>query len=599
MTRVSLDDLIGLEGFSAPAFLPDGSALLCLGPGDGVMQAWIVPLDGKPPRRLSFVPGERVMQARLSPDGASVLLSVDAGGDEHAQFWLVPTAGGEAKQLTSKPEVIHTFGTWAPDGKAILYAANGKDRARYDLHRMTLATGKVETLLERGETLATSGIQPDGHLLALTEDHSTFNIGISLLDLKSGERTPIRLAGRPVKALGFRWNRDGTALYFLADGERDFLGIGRYLIADSRVEWLYTPDADVDSFALAGDGQLAANVNRDGYSRLEILSAKGQPTRTAVEPGGAIVELAWSPDGTRLAFAFQTPTAGSRIRILDVAAGTVTQPMAGEAAGRLVGTLVEPELVKFESFDGVPLSGFYYRPRGQQPVRGWPAVMFVHGGPEGQTKASYRFDVQSLVESGYAVFTPNVRGSTGYGRRYAGLDDRERRMDSVRDLGVCGEWLKRQPGIDGRRLAIMGESYGGFMVLSALAEQPDLWQAGVDIFGVVNFESLLRDTGPWRRGHRAAEYGDPDTDPDLMRWLSPISRADRIKVPLFVSHADRDPRVPKSESDQIVAFLKAKGRTVEYQEIEYEGHVYWRPDNRKRAYDGVRAFLDRYLAKNE
>ena len=576
MTRVSIDDLIGLEGFSAPAFLPDGSALLCLGPGDGVMQAWIVPLDGKASRRLSFVPGERVMQARLSPDGTQVLLSVDAGGDEHAQFWLVPTAGGEAKPLTSKPEVIHTFGTWTPDGAAILYAANGRDRARYDLHRMTLATGKVETLLEHGETLTTSGIQPGGHLLPLTEDHSTFNIGVSLLDLKSGERKPIRLASRPVKALGFRWNRDGSALYFLADGERDFLGIGRYLLAEERVEWLYTPDADVDSFALAGDGRL-----------------------TAVEPGGAISELAWSPDGARLAFAFQTPTAGSRIRILDVAAGTVTKPMAGETAGRLVGTLVDPDLVKFESFDGVPLSGFYYRPRGPQPARGWPAVMFVHGGPEGQTKASYRFDVQSLVESGYAVFTPNVRGSTGYGRRYAGLDDRERRMDSVRDLEVCGEWLKRQPGIDGKRLAIMGESYGGFMVLSALAEQPDLWQAGVDIFGVVNFETLLRDTGPWRRGHRATEYGDSLTDPDLMRWLSPISRADRIKVPLFVSHADRDPRVPKSESDQIVAFLKAKGRTVEYQEIEYEGHVYWRPDNRKRAYDGVRAFLDRHLAKNE
>ena len=401
------------------------------------------------------------------------------------------------------------------------------------------------------------------------------------------------------KASGFRWNKDGSAIYFLADGERDFLGIGRYTLAGGKVEWLYTPDADVDGFALAGDGRLAANVNRDGYSRLVLLSPEGRPLPLSVEPGGVVSEMSWSPDGKRLAFAFSTPTAGSRIRLVDVASGTVTAPIAGETAGRLVGTLAEPELLKFESFDGVPLSGFLFRPKGTAPARGWPVVMFVHGGPEGQTKANWRFDLQVMVEAGYVVFAPNVRGSTGYGRRYAGLDDRERRMDSVRDLAVCGEWLKRQPGLDPKRMAIWGESYGGFMVLSALAEQPELWQAGVDIFGVVNFDTLLRDTGPWRRDHRATEYGDPKTDPDLMRWLSPISRADRIRAPLFVSHGDRDPRVPKSESDQIVTFLKSRGKPVEYQEIEYEGHGYWRPGNRRRAYDGVREFLDRQLAKND
>lgn len=599
MASATIDDLVGLEGFNSPVFLPDGSALLCLGPGDGVMQAWVVPLDGKPPRRLSFVPGERAMQARLSPDGTSAILSIDAGGDEHAQLYVVPTGGGNATRLTNAPGVIHTFGAWASDGKTIYFAANGRDKARYDLHRMTLATGKTETLVEKAENLTTGGIQPGGALLPLFEDHSHFNVGISFLDLRSGERRPIRLAGRTVRATSFRWNRDGSALYFVADGERDYLGVGRYLLAENRAEWLYTPDADVESIGLTSDGRIAANVNREGYSRIELLSPEGQPTRVAIEPGGAVSEMSWSPDGKRLAFAFSTPTAGSRIRVFDAGSGTITAPMPLEPAGRLADTLVTPELVGFDSFDGVRLSGFFYRPRGAQPSRGWPAVMFVHGGPEGQTKASYRFDVQNLVESGYAVFTPNVRGSTGYGRRYAGLDDRERRMDSVRDLGVCGNWLARQPGVDGKRLAIFGESYGGFMVLSALAEQPDLWQAGVDIFGVVNFETLIRDTGPWRRDHRAAEYGDPRTDPDLMRWLSPISRAGRIKAPLFVSHGDRDPRVPKSESDQIVAFLKGRGNIVEYQEIEYEGHVYWRPDNRRRAYDGVRRFLDRHLAKNE
>jgi len=596
---VAIDELIGLDGFSQPAFTPDGSALLCVGPGDGLMQAWRVPLDGGLPRRLSFVRNERVMQARLSPDGSQAILSVDAGGDEHAQLWLVPAAGGEARQLTDAPSVIHTFGTWTPDGKAILYAANARDPSRFDLHRMDLASGKVETLLKDGQTLSTGGVQPNGNLLPVIEDLSHFNTDISLLDLRSGERKPIRIAERTAKSMAFRWSKDGSALYFSADGERDFLGIGRYLVAHSRIDWLYAPEADVESLALAPDGRIAAVVNRDGFSRLELLSADGRPMPTAIEPGGVISEIAWSPNGGTLAYAFSTPTAGSRIRLLDVAAGTVRSVMADEPAGRLAGDLVEPELVRFASFDGVRLSGFFYRPRGAPPARGWPVAMMVHGGPEWQMKAFLRYDVQNLVEAGYAVFTPNVRGSTGYGRRYASLDDRERRMDSVRDLEVCGRWLRRQPGLDPQRMAILGESYGGFMVLSALAEQPDLWQAGVDVFGVVNFETLLRNTGPWRRDHRAAEYGDPLEDPDLMRWLSPISRAGRIKVPLFVTHGDRDPRVPKSESDQIVAFLKGRGGTVEYQELKYEGHGYLRAHNRRAAYDGIRCFLDRHLAKNE
>ncbi|MBM3547832.1 MAG: S9 family peptidase [Alphaproteobacteria bacterium] len=596
---ISIDELIGLDGFSQPAFLPDGSALLCIGPGDGLMQAWVQPLGSGAARRISFVENERVMSARLSPDGAQAILSVDAGGDEHAQLWLVPIAGGEAKQLTNAPKVIHTFGTWTPNGKAIYYAANSRDRARFDLHRMDLASGKVETLLKEGQTLSTGGIQPNGTLLPVIEDLSHVNTGISLLDLRSGERKPIKLAERTARAMAFRWNKDGSALYFAADGERDFLGIGRYLVAGGKVEWLYTPEADVEAVALAPDGRIAAVINRDGFNRLEFLSSDGKPMPLALEPGGVITEIAWSPDGRVLAYAFSTPTAGSRIRLLDVVSGTVRGVMADEPAGRLADALVEPVLVKFPSFDGVPLSGFFYRPRGAPPTRGWPVAMMVHGGPEWQMKAFLRYDVQNLVEAGYAVFTPNVRGSTGYGRRYVGLDDRERRMDSVRDLEVCGHWLRRQPGLDPRRMAILGESYGGFMVLSALSEQPDLWQAGVDVFGVVNFETLLRDTGPWRRDHRAAEYGDPLKDPDLMRWLSPISRAGRIKVPLFVTHGDRDPRVPKNESDQIVAFLKSRGGVVEYQELKYEGHGYLRADNRRAAYDGIRRFLDRHLAKNE
>lgn len=594
---VTLDDLIALDGFSAPAFLPDGKALLCLGPGDGTTQAWIVPLDGSPRRRLSFT-GERVMLARSNPAGDTVLFATDIGGDEHAQLWTVPVADGPARRLTDAPLVIHTFGAWAPDGQSILYASNRRDRARFDLYRHWLEGGRIEMLLEKAETLSVGGWQPGGSLVVLLEDHSCFDTGFSLFDLDTRQRREIVLADRSAKVTSTRWSRDGKELYFCADGARDFLGLGRYTVASGAVDWLHTPQADIESCALSSDGRIAVLSNHDGYSRLSLLDRHHRPRPGAIEPGGVITEMAWSPDAAKIAFAFTTPVAGSRIRLFDPLAGTLTAPMADETAGRLAAVLSQPELVCMESFDGLGFPSFYYLPRGTMPKDGWPCVMFVHGGPESQTRPNLRFDMQNMVEAGYALLMPNVRGSTGYGRRYAGLDDRERRMDSVRDLGVAGRWLAARPEIDATRIAIMGESYGGFMVLSALAEQPELWCAAVDIFGVVNFKTLLENTGPWRRDHRAAEYGDPRRDPDLMRWLSPISRADRIKAPLFVSHGDRDPRVPKSESDQIVAFLNERRGTVEYQEISYEGHGYCRAENRKIAYDGVRRFLDRHLATN-
>jgi len=226
---------------------------------------------------------------------------------------------------------------------------------------------------------------------------------------------------------------------------------------------------------------------------------------------------------------------------------------------------------------------------------GHPAVVWVHGGPAAQARAGFRPDMQALLAQGYAVLMPNVRGSTGYGRAAMESDDRENRLLSVHDLAAGGRWLAAHPGIDPARIAVMGQSYGGYMALAAITEHPELWRAAIDLYGIADFSTLLASTGPWRRAHRADEYGDPVRHRALFDRISPLRHVARIQAPLLVLHGTRDPRVAIGESEQIVAALRARGKPVQYEVFNYAGHGFIRPDDRVRVFAAVAAHLARYL----
>jgi dipeptidyl aminopeptidase/acylaminoacyl peptidase len=256
---------------------------------------------------------------------------------------------------------------------------------------------------------------------------------------------------------------------------------------------------------------------------------------------------------------------------------------------------VDLELVSWHSFDGIRVPGWFALPRSPRPPGGYPAIMWVHGGPVSQTRPNFRPDIQMLLERGFAVLLPNVRGSTGYGRSYTRADDVERRLDSVTDLAHGRQWLAAHPAIDGDRIGIMGQSYGGFMVMSAITEHPDLWRAAVNYYGIADFTTLLGGTGAWRRGHRAAEYGDPERDADLFARISPIYRVDRIRAPVLIAHGTRDPRVPLGESEQFVAALQERQKKVVFEAFDYAGHGFVRPDDRRRIYRAVADFFAAHL----
>jgi dipeptidyl aminopeptidase/acylaminoacyl peptidase len=254
--------------------------------------------------------------------------------------------------------------------------------------------------------------------------------------------------------------------------------------------------------------------------------------------------------------------------------------------------------VRYSTFDDREIPAYLFlpdaQPHGAEPRR-LPVVVYVHGGPEGQTRPAFNPVIQYLAANGYAVLAPNVRGSTGYGYPFQRLDDVRLRMDSVADLAAAVRWLGEQGIAEPQRIAVMGGSYGGFMVLSALTTYPDLWAAGVDIVGIANFVTFLENTGPWRRKLREPEYGSLEHDRDFLEAISPIHHADAITAALFVVHGANDPRVPVGEAEQIVAALRARNVPVEYLRFEDEGHGLIKRANRIKAYPEIARFLDTYV----
>jgi dipeptidyl aminopeptidase/acylaminoacyl peptidase len=389
---------------------------------------------------------------------------------------------------------------------------------------------------------------------------------------------------------GARVTPDGGSVYLLTDRDGDFMRLARLDLSTLEFEYLTPDDRDVEALDLSRDGRyLVASRNVEGYSDLLLFSGKGRRMPDPEIPGGIVGGFEFSPDSTRLAFTLTGPVRNADVWVLDLPDGDARRLTRSSTAGIPPRTFRRPELVRYPTFDGREIPALFYQPdAGDAPV-----VVNVHGGPESQSRPAFAPVTQYLLGRGYAVFFPNVRGSTGYGKAYTHLDDVELRMDSVRDLAHAAHWL-REKGHE--RIAVMGGSYGGFMVLAALTGYPGLWSAGVDIVGIANLVTFLENTGSYRRALREPEYGSLERDRAFLESISPIHKAERITAPLMVIHGKNDPRVPVGEAEQIVEKVRERGGTVEYLLYEDEGHGLLKLKNRLDAYPKIVAFLDRYLA---
>jgi dipeptidyl aminopeptidase/acylaminoacyl peptidase len=326
----------------------------------------------------------------------------------------------------------------------------------------------------------------------------------------------------------------------------------------------------------------------DGYSDVLLFNGGGRRMPDPRIPEGIVGGFEFSPDSGRLAFTLTAPERNPDVWVVDLPDGDARRLTRSSTAGIPPRSFRGPRVVRYTSFDDRRIPALFYEPETESA----PVIVNVHGGPESQARPAFAPVTQYLLGRGYAVFFPNVRGSTGYGKAYTHLDDVGLRMDSVEDLAYAAYWLRERGH---GRIAVMGGSYGGFMVLAALTGYPELWSAGVDIVGIANLVTFLENTGSYRRSLREPEYGSLENDRDLLESISPIHKAGDITAPLMVIHGKNDPRVPVGEAEQIVDSVRSNGGTVEYLLYEDEGHGLAKLKNRLDAYPKITAFLDRHL----
>jgi dipeptidyl aminopeptidase/acylaminoacyl peptidase len=591
-----------------PSWSPDSSQLAFVTDTSGLDQAWLLDMQSREQQQFTHF-SERVGLIAWSPCAQQLIVTVDAGGNEHDQLFLVQFPSGEVRALTSAPTVIHHFGAWSPDGQSICYSSNQRHPAFFDVWTMNVATGEARCVLEQDASLMPAAWSPDGNTLLVTRLNTELDQDLLLVPLN----------GEPLRLLTFHEGEatyeyptfapDSQSLYVLTNYQREFIAPTRLDLSSPTLPHTHAPltlladtawDAEA-GMAISPDGKkLAWAINENGCSRLvfyDTESAQELPAPTL--PPGVVEGLQWSPQTDEVAFSFNGTRFNGNIWTASPtqAQQATTVPMEIEQS-----SLVEPELIHYPTFDERQIPAYFYRP--QQTDRAnaagqLPVIIFVHGGPESQFRPLYAAPwmppLQYYLHRGFAVLAPNVRGSRGYGKTYVHLDDIERRPDSVADLKAAVAWLIEHGKADPKRIGIMGRSYGGYMVLAAITSYPDLWAAAVDMVGIANFVSFLEKTGPWRRAWREAEYGSLAHHRDILEQISPLHAVDRITAPLMVLHGANDSRVPVNEAEHIVAALRARNVPVHYLRFEDEGHFMLRHTTQTTAYPAIGDWFEQYM----
>jgi len=603
VTAYDLSRYLNVRSAYGSSFAPDGTLAFLMNT-TGVAQLWSLTEPRGWPEQQTFY-DDTVSFVDYSPERQELVFGMDEGGNERAQLYRLD-ADGRVHELTEMPDAKHRWGGWSPDGERFAFASNRRDEAVFDIYVQDRdATGDEAELVWEGDGwLSVGGFSPDGKHLLVSEAHSSFDQDIYVLDIDSEDLSHLTPHEGKIRYTSASWGPEGDAVYLVTDAESDTLELAR-LSVDGDLDIVRSDDQwNIDGVALDKDsGRLAYSRNVDGYNELTVGELTGPTTietfPTPDLPGGLAGGVSWGPDAERFAVSVTGRTVNTNVFVVEAETGESEQWTAASTAGIPRETFIEPEVVRFDSFDGREIPALFSLPADAAGTAAadsdTPVIVDIHGGPESQRRPSFSGLTQYFLSRGYAVFEPNVRGSTGYGKAYTHLDDVEKRLDSVKDLRAGVDWLHDHPAVDPGRVVAMGGSYGGFMVLAALTEYPDLWAAGVDVVGIANFVTFLENTGDWRRELREAEYGSLDTDREFLESISPINNVDRIDAPLFVLHGANDPRVPVGEAEQIAEQAAEQGVPVEKLVFDDEGHGISKRENRIEAYTAVVEFLDEHV----
>lgn len=586
-------------GCWSPSFSPDDHEIAFVSNLSGVPQAWIAGSQGGFPLQVTALP-DPVGRVTWSPEGEWLALSVAPGGGMNQQVELVRPDGTELRRLTKGGKETNWLGGWSHDSKLLAFASNKRSPSSMDAYLYSLESKQTRLAARNPGIGSLTDVSRDGKRAVLFQMRSRGDDDLLLLDLASGGLTLLTPHTPPGSFEGGRLSPDGKTVYLSSNKDRDLAAFARIRIGDDGkpgpIEVLAArDDAGLEDFALTEDGTAAALLwNAAGRSELSFFDvASGSMTKGPRLPAEIASDLTFSADGRLLALTLSGAAAPANIWVVARDSGAYWRVTASPHPGVRLDRLIQPGLVHYKAKDGLDLTGWLYQPRGAR--RGAPFVLSFHGGPEGEERPRFRGVYQALLARGIGVFAPNVRGSAGFGKRFVNLDNGALRKGAIEDIAASVDYLVSQGFADPKRIGIMGGSYGGYMTMAGLAWYPDLFAAGADLYGVVNFETFFAHTEPWMAAISKVEYGDPDTQKDLLRELSPLNKVDQVKAPTIVLHGANDTNVPVVEAEQVVKSLKSRGIPVEYVLFPDEGHGFRKTANRITADVAVVRWFEKFL----
>ncbi|HEX7177729.1 MAG TPA: S9 family peptidase [Pyrinomonadaceae bacterium] len=590
-------DTVRLGGAS---FSPDEKQILFSSNKTGIFNVYTVPTTGGEAKQLTTSEKESTFSVSYFPTDTRFIYSYDRGGNENSHLYLRELDGTE-RDLTPGDKTKANFLGWSHDRKSFFFSTNERDPKYFDTFEMNIADMKPTLVFKNEVGYSLADISNDKRYIAFVKPgESTADSDIFLYDMQKKEMKKITPHTGEISYSPESFDPQSKSLYFTTDEGGEFAYLKRYDLATGKSEVVERANWDISGAYFSRNGKYRVTVlNEDARTVIKIYdTATGKLVPLPKLPGGDITGVNIAPSESRMAFYLNGDRSPSNLYVYDFATKKATRLTNSLNPQIDAADLVEAENIRYKSFDGMEIPGILYKPHGASAASKAPAIVLVHGGPGGQARRGYKAQVQFLVNHGYAVLDVNNRGSSGYGKTFFTADDRKHGREPLWDVVEAKKYLTATGWVDEKKIGIMGGSYGGYMVLAALAFKPEEFAVGVDIFGVSNWVRTLQSIPPYWEAQRKALYkeiGDPATQLEMLRAASPLFHADKIRRPLIVLQGKNDPRVILPESDEIVEAVKKNGVPVEYVVFDNEGHGFTKKANEIRASQAILEFLDKHL----
>ncbi|HYC93675.1 MAG TPA: S9 family peptidase [Thermoanaerobaculia bacterium] len=597
--QYTIEQFMNTVAVSGASFSPDEKEILFSSDETGVRNVYAIPVKGGKARALTTSASDTTSAVAFFPHDTRFLYTRDQGGNELNHLYVRQKDGSE-RDLTPGDKLKAAFAGWSGDRKSFFVRTNERDPKFFDLYRYDTDTYERKMIYKNEQGYEPELVSRDGRWIALAKPISTADNDLFVHDVEKNVTTKISEHKERAEFSAADFDPQGKSLYFITNDGSEFKRVRRYDLASGKSEDVEKAEWDIVDTWFSESGRYRMTlINDDARNVLRIVDTKsGKPVALPKLPSGNINTVRFSRSDKLMAMYVDADRAPSNLYVHDFASGKTTRLTDTLSKEVDPEDLVDTQVVRFKSFDGMAIPGILYKPHQASSDAKAPAIVLVHGGPGGQARRGYKYAAQFLANHGYVVLDINNRGSSGYGKTFYVADDRKHGREPLWDCVEAKKYLSSLPYVDGSRVAIMGGSYGGYMVAAALAFQPEVFDAGVDIFGVTNWVRTLQSIPPWWEAGRQALYdeiGDPNTQLDMLKASSPVFHADKIRKPLIVIQGKNDPRVIKAESDDLVEAVKKNGVPVEYIVFDDEGHGFTKKKNQIAAYGAIVKFLDTHL----